>query len=245
MNQKLETIKQNVINCTKCDLCKTRTNAVPGKGNFQSDVIFVGEAPGRNEDKHGEPFIGVAGKKLSIALDEAGISRDDVYITNIVKCRPPNNRVPKTSERDTCQEYLKQEISIIKPKITERNKAMFGDVGMAYVYFTYGMYFCFNVVARHPRIKAGAVLIRAIEPEKGINVMQKNRKIINFKNLTNGPAKLTQALEITKEHYGADLTKYSKLFITDGIKKPRKIFRSPRIGIKEATDKLWNFKIEI
>jgi len=117
MNQELETIKQNVIKCTKCDLCKTRTNAVPGKGNFQSDVIFVGEAPGRNEDKNGEPFIGVAGKKLSIALDEAGISRDAVYITNIVKCRPPNNRVPKTNERDTCQEYLKQEISIIKPKI--------------------------------------------------------------------------------------------------------------------------------
>jgi len=117
MSQELETIKQNVIKCTKCDLCKTRTNAVPGKGNFQSDVIFVGEAPGRNEDKHGEPFIGVAGKKLSIALDEAGISRDAVYITNIVKCRPPNNRVPKTSERETCQEYLKQEISIIKPKI--------------------------------------------------------------------------------------------------------------------------------
>jgi len=117
MNQELETIKQNVIKCTKCDLCKTRTNAVPGKGNFQSDVIFVGEAPGRNEDKNGEPFIGVAGKKLSIALEEAGISRDDVYITNIVKCRPPNNRVPTTNERDTCKEYLKQEIAIIKPEI--------------------------------------------------------------------------------------------------------------------------------
>jgi len=117
MNQELETIKQNVIKCTKCELCKTRTNAVPGKGNFQSDVIFVGEAPGRNEDKHGEPFVGVAGKKLSIALEEAGISRDEVYITNIVKCRPPNNRVPNTSERNTCQEYLKEEISIIKPKI--------------------------------------------------------------------------------------------------------------------------------
>ena len=117
MSQELEIIKQNVIKCTKCDLCKTRTNAVPGKGNFQSDVIFVGEAPGRNEDKQGEPFIGVAGKKLSIALDEVGISREQVYITNIVKCRPPSNRVPKTSERDTCQEYLKQEISIIKPKI--------------------------------------------------------------------------------------------------------------------------------
>ncbi len=117
MSQELETVKQNVIKCTKCELCKTRTNAVPGKGNFQSDVIFVGEAPGRNEDQKGEPFIGVAGKKLSIALDEAGISRDDVYITNIVKCRPPNNRVPKTNERETCQEYLKQEISIIKPEI--------------------------------------------------------------------------------------------------------------------------------
>jgi len=117
MNQELETIKQNVIKCTKCDLCKTRTNAVPGKGNFQSDVIFVGEAPGRNEDKNGEPFVGVAGKKLSIALDKAGISRDAVYITNIVKCRPPNNRVPNTDERDTCKEYLKQEISIIKPKL--------------------------------------------------------------------------------------------------------------------------------
>ncbi len=117
MNQELEIIKQNVIKCTKCELCKTRTNAVPGKGNFQSDVIFVGEAPGRNEDKHGEPFVGVAGKRLSIALEKARISRDEVYITNIVKCRPPNNRVPNTSERNTCQEYLKEEISIIKPKI--------------------------------------------------------------------------------------------------------------------------------
>jgi len=117
MEKKLEIVKQNVIKCTKCDLCKTRTNAVPGKGNFQSNVIFVGEAPGKNEDKNGEPFIGVAGKKLTIALEEAGISRDEVYITNIVKCRPPNNRVPSNIERNTCQEYLKEEISIIKPKI--------------------------------------------------------------------------------------------------------------------------------
>ena len=117
MNQELQSVKENVIKCTKCDLCETRINAVPGKGNFQSDVIFVGEAPGKNEDQNGEPFIGVAGKKLSVALEEAGISRDDVYITNIVKCRPPNNRVPTTNERDTCKEYLKQEIAIIKPKL--------------------------------------------------------------------------------------------------------------------------------
>lgn len=129
-------------------------------------------------------------------------------------------------------------------KITERNKAMFGDVGMAYVYFTYGMYYCFNVVARNPKVAAGAVLIRAIEPEKGIKKMQKNRNRVDLKNLTNGPAKLTQALEITKEHYGVDLTKNPKLYITEGI-RVKKIVSSPRIGIREATDKLWNFKINI
>ena len=117
MSRKLEAIRQQVVECTKCELSKTRIKSVPGKGNFKSDVIFVGEAPGKNEDLNGEPFIGIAGKKLSIALEEAGILRDDVYITNIVKCRPPKNRVPNTTERSTCQEYLKQEISIIKPKI--------------------------------------------------------------------------------------------------------------------------------
>ena len=114
---KLEKIKQQVIECTKCDLCKTRTNSVPGKGNFKSDVIFVGEAPGRNEDKNGEPFVGAAGKRLSAALEEIGITRDSAYITNVVKCRPPNNRVPSTGERSTCVDYLNQEIAIIEPKI--------------------------------------------------------------------------------------------------------------------------------
>ena len=106
MEQELKKIKKQVTQCTKCELSKTRNNSVPGKGNFKSDVIFVGEAPGKNEDMKGEPFIGIA-----------GITRDDVYITNIVKCRPPKNRVPTTNERDTCQNYLKKEIEIIKPKI--------------------------------------------------------------------------------------------------------------------------------
>ena len=77
----------------------------------------MGEAPGRNEDSKGEPFVGVAGKKLSLALENVGISRDEVYITNTVKCRPPKNRVPSTIERETCQEYLQKEIEIIQPKI--------------------------------------------------------------------------------------------------------------------------------
>ena len=128
-------------------------------------------------------------------------------------------------------------------KITNRNKVMFGEVGIAYVYFTYGMYFCFNVVARAPKTKAGAVLIRAIEPEKGVNIMQKNRKNANLKNLTNGPGKLAQALAITKEDYGADLTKKSKLYITEGT-VPKEITTSPRIGISKAVDNLWNFKMK-
>ena len=129
-------------------------------------------------------------------------------------------------------------------RMTDRNKAMFGEVGMAYVYFTYGMYYCFNVVAKNPRAKAGAVLIRAIEPEKGIKIMQQNRRTDDLENLTNGPAKLTQALKITKEQCGIDLTDSSKLHITEGTGS-QKIILSPRIGIKEATDKLWNFKIKI
>lgn len=113
----LEEIQKQVIVCKKCDLCKTRTNAVPGKGSLNADIIFVGEAPGRSEDKRGEPFVGAAGKKLSIALEHAGISRDQVYITNVVKCRPPNNRTPLEREERSCEGFLKSEIELINPKI--------------------------------------------------------------------------------------------------------------------------------
>ena len=117
MTSKLEEIQKQVRTCKKCELCKTRTNAVPGKGNFHAQLLFVGEAPGRSEDKKGEPFVGAAGKKLSIALEHAGLSRDDVYITNVVKCRPPENRVPSETEEKSCSNYLNSEISVIKPKI--------------------------------------------------------------------------------------------------------------------------------
>lgn len=127
--------------------------------------------------------------------------------------------------------------------LTDRNKVMFGQVGIAYVYFTYGMHYCVNAVARSNYYDAGAVLIRAITPVNGIDVMIKNRKIDSIQNLTNGPAKLTQAMKITKEQYGENLTKQSSLYITDGI-KPKKIKSNPRIGIKNGIDKLWNFRIQ-
>ena len=114
---KLESIAEDVRECQKCELCETRINAVPGKGNFDADVIFVGEAPGRNEDIHGEPFVGAAGKRLDMILEDTGIDRKDVYITNIVKCRPPKNRVPSKKEEESCNDFIKQEIEIINPKI--------------------------------------------------------------------------------------------------------------------------------
>ena len=113
----LKTIQEKVKICEKCDLCNTRKNAVPGKGNQKADVVFIGEAPGKNEDLYGEPFIGTAGKKLTDALENAGFTRNNVYITNIVKCRPPNNRVPSDAEKSMCNDYLENELRIINPKI--------------------------------------------------------------------------------------------------------------------------------
>ncbi len=129
-------------------------------------------------------------------------------------------------------------------KKTERNKIMFDEVGRAYVYFTYGMHYCFNVVAKKEEDKAGAVLIRAIQPQQGIKHMIKNRKTNVISNLVNGPGKLTQAMQITLKQYNLDLTKNLSLFIIDG-KKPTKIIAKPRVGIKTGIDKLWNFSYRI
>ena len=129
--------------------------------------------------------------------------------------------------------------------MTERNKAMFGQVGRAYVYFTYGMHYCVNAVAKSPDYEAGAVLIRSLEPIKGLDYMSRQRKTRDVSNLTNGPAKLTQALKITKKEYGEDLTVKSNLYVTEGLLiKKSEILSGPRIGIKKANDKMWNFKIQ-
>ena len=117
MSDLMNVLRLQVISCTKCNLSKSRTNAVPGKGNYKAEIMFIGEAPGRNEDLNGEPFVGAAGKILSEALEYAGLARDDVFITNVVKCRPPNNRIPLEEERNSCQQYLIGELDIIKPKI--------------------------------------------------------------------------------------------------------------------------------
>lgn len=128
--------------------------------------------------------------------------------------------------------------------VTQRNKAMFGEVGKAYVYFTYGMHYCVNAVAKDPEEEAGAVLIRALVPWSGVGFMMKQRKTLIFSDLTSGPAKTAQALKITKEQYGEDLTKNSGLYIVNCFLLDESMIESrQRIGIQEATKNLWNFRI--
>jgi len=113
----LDAVAAEVVVCVKCDLCKGRKKAVPGVGNPESRVLFIGEAPGQSEDLKGEPFVGAAGKFLNTLLSEIGFSRADVFITNVVKCRPPRNRDPRPDEIETCTPYLNRQIGIIQPKL--------------------------------------------------------------------------------------------------------------------------------
>jgi DNA polymerase len=113
----LEKIAAEVRGCPLCKLARTRKNAVPGEGQLSAKIMFIGEAPGRSEDEKGRPFVGAAGRVLDNLLKKAGIERSQVFITNIVKCRPPNNRVPKEDELTACRPYLDRQIALIKPKV--------------------------------------------------------------------------------------------------------------------------------
>lgn len=113
----LEERKEKIRNCTNCRLSENRKNAVPGNGPLDADIMLIGEGPGKNEDEQGKPFVGKAGEKLAKCLEEAGLSREDVFITNVVKCRPPGNRDPKSDELEACDEHTKELIKIIDPKV--------------------------------------------------------------------------------------------------------------------------------
>jgi len=110
-------LEERIRNCQKCPLAQFRTNAVPGAGSYDAKVMFVGEAPGYWEDQKGLPFVGRAGKVLDELFAGIGLSRDEVYITNIVKCRPPENRDPTEEEIRACAPYLDRQIDIIRPKV--------------------------------------------------------------------------------------------------------------------------------
>lgn len=113
----LEEIKAAMGDCRLCELCQTRTNIVFGVGNPHARVVFVGEAPGRNEDLQGEPFVGRAGENLNAILSLAGLTREEIYIANVLKCRPPGNRDPKADEVLACSPFLREQIRSIWPDV--------------------------------------------------------------------------------------------------------------------------------
>ena len=115
--EELEQVAAEVSVCPKCNLCKTRTKAVPGEGNPRATIMLIGEGPGYHEDKQGRPFVGAAGQFLDELLASIGVRRADVFITNVVKCRPPENRDPLPEEISACAPYLDRQIEAINPKV--------------------------------------------------------------------------------------------------------------------------------
>ncbi len=113
----LQEIAREVQGCTACELHKGRTRAVPGEGPVDAEIMLIGEAPGFNEDQQGRPFVGAAGKLLEELLAEIGLTRDDVWIGNVVKCRPPQNRDPRPEEIAACAGYLERQIELLQPKL--------------------------------------------------------------------------------------------------------------------------------
>lgn len=112
-----EALYEQVRTCPLCPLAETRINAVPGEGPLDSEIMFIGEAPGANEDKVGRPFVGAAGRFLDELLAAAGVSRETVYIANVLKCRPPGNRDPMPNEIEACMPYLHEQTGIVDPKV--------------------------------------------------------------------------------------------------------------------------------
>jgi DNA polymerase len=116
--QKLEKLAKRIKVCTLCELQHSRTEAVPGEGPTHAEIMFIGEGPGAREDKQGRPFVGASGKFLDQLLEQAGVTRTDVFITNVVKCRPPGNRDPLPDETEICtSNYLQHQIEIVNPSI--------------------------------------------------------------------------------------------------------------------------------
>ena len=114
---RLDELRVTALGCTACRLSEDRTHVVFGDGDPQADVVFVGEAPGRREDEQGVPFVGPSGQLLDRLLGEIGLDRTDVYIANVVKCRPPGNRDPRPDEIDACKGYLREQLKLIDPKV--------------------------------------------------------------------------------------------------------------------------------
>ena len=180
-------LKQEYSTCDKCsELCSNRTQVVFGSGNKEADVIFIGEAPGANEDKQGIPFCGMSGKILNELLISAGLSREDIFITNTVLCRPPENRNPQKEEIENCRERLDKLIEIMKPKVivTIGNFATERIIGKTGIKTIHGQLFSFKNIKVVPVVHPASYLYSGRNPEL-LQEMKNDFKtiasVVNFK----------------------------------------------------------------
>lgn len=185
----LEQLAGQISVCTKCDLCKTRNRAVPGEGNPSTDIVFIGEGPGFHEDQQARPFVGAAGKFLDELLVSIGLHRKDVYICNVIKCRPPGNRDPLPAEIESCKPWLDQQLDAIRPKVI----VTLGRYSM-------GRYFPGQTISRihgQPRNIDGVTVVPMYHPAAALHQGSLRRTIEqDFKKL---PGILSEALQAEPE----------------------------------------------
>jgi len=198
---KISELRERIKQCRKCPLYMHRRNPVFGEGSINSKIMFIGEAPGRNEDMIGRPFVGSAGKLLDEILSEVGLTRKEIYITNTVKCRPPNNRTPYKEEIEACLPYLLEEISILSPKII----VTLGRVSGETIYSTLGLRW------------RGIVNERRVVKEVEYN--NKRIKLLS----TYHPAAALYKPEL-KEELRKDLERVKKILEEEGKEKRRTLY---------------------
>ncbi len=176
-NETVEEIRADIGNCTRCPLWEGRTKIVHSNGNFQADLMFVGEAPGADEDASGEPFVGRAGQLLNKIIESIGMKREDVFIGNVNRCRPPGNRQPTIAEANTCRPFLLREIAVVRPKVivvlgnTATQNLLDTKVGISKIRGEFQDYFGIKVMPTfHP-----AYLLR--DPRKKREVWEDMKKV--------------------------------------------------------------------
>lgn len=157
----LKEVAAEVSTCAKCKLCNGRTRAVPGEGTPNAKILFIGEGPGYHEDKQGRPFVGPAGQFLDELLGSINLKRSDVFITNVVKCRPPNNRDPEPDEIGACNEYLDRQIAALKPQVI----VTLGRFSMAKFFGNERI----SVIHGRARKKDGSICIAMYHPAAGLH----------------------------------------------------------------------------
>lgn len=196
----LKEIAVEVSTCSRCDLCKGRTKAVPGEGSPHAKILFIGEGPGFHEDKQGRPFVGPSGQFLEELLKSIGLKRSDVFITNVVKCRPPENRDPLPVEINACNDYLERQIAALKPLVI----VTLGRVSMAKFFGGEKI----SVIHGRPRKKDGYVCIPMFHPAAALRT--ESYKIALREDFKKIPLALAEAERLASESPGKEAVTAAK-----------------------------------